>query len=106
MSRVDPPSDSALLREVRHWLALAVEDLGFGVAVAEAGSERILFANRYAKQVWRRLAQTDGVAGGYRKQVEVSGVHPRFSSYWKREASDGELHAGHGDRGGHPAASN
>jgi hypothetical protein len=46
-----------------------------------------------------------GVAGGYRKQVEVSGVHPRFSSYWKREASDGELHAGHGDRGGHPAAS-
>jgi hypothetical protein len=56
MSRVDPPSDSALLREVRHWLALAVEDLGFGVAVAEAGSERILFANRYAKQVWRRLA--------------------------------------------------
>jgi serine phosphatase RsbU (regulator of sigma subunit) len=63
---VDPPTDSALLREVRHWLALAVEDLGFGVAVAEARSERILFANGYAKQVWQRLAQSDGVAGGYR----------------------------------------
>lgn len=66
MNRVDPPTDSALLREVRHWLALAVEDLGFGVAVAEAGSERILFANRYAKQVWQRLAQSDGEAEGYR----------------------------------------
>jgi hypothetical protein len=66
MSRVDQRRDSALLREVRRWLALAVEDLGFGVAVAEAGSERILFANRYAQEVWRRLAQGGGAAGSYR----------------------------------------
>jgi hypothetical protein len=66
MSRVDQRRDSALLREVRRWLALAVEDLGFGVAVAEAGSERILFANRYAQEVWRRLAQGEGAAGSYR----------------------------------------
>lgn len=66
MSRVDQRSDSALLGEVRRWLALAVEDLGFGVAVAEAGSERILFANRYAQEVWQRLAQGDGAPGSYR----------------------------------------
>ena len=66
MSRVDQRSDSALVREVSRWLELAVEDLGFGVAVAEAGSERILFANRYAKEVWRRLGQGDGAAGSYR----------------------------------------
>jgi len=64
MSRME--SDSVLLEEVRRWLALSVEDLGFGVAVAEASSERILFANRYAQEVWRRLAQGDGEIGSYR----------------------------------------
>lgn len=66
MSRVNRPSDSVLLEEVRHWLALAVDELGFGVALAEAGSERILFANRYAQEVWRRLARSDQGAESYR----------------------------------------
>ncbi|HWH66301.1 MAG TPA: hypothetical protein VNS99_09380, partial [Gaiellales bacterium] len=91
---MDPPTDSALLREVRHWLALAVEDLGFGVAVAEAGSERILFANRYAKQVWQRLAQSDGLAGGYRGFARDGRPYsPEEWPIWRVLARHGESRA-------------
>jgi len=47
-----------------------------------------------------------GVAGGYRRQVEDLLKGSPEAADEKREASDGELHAGHGDRGDHPAASN
>ena len=62
--------------------------------VAEAGSERILFANRYAKQVWQRLAQSDGLAGGYRGFARDGRPYsPEEWPIWRVLARHGESRA-------------
>src|SRR5437763_1172112 len=58
-------ADQPLLEDVRRWLSLAVENLSFGVALAEVGSERVLYANAYARNVWRLIARDEAAVMSY-----------------------------------------
>lgn len=55
---VDPQTDTPLSK-VASSLALASERLAIGVALVESGSERVVFANPYARRLWSRLAMGD-----------------------------------------------
>ena len=48
-----------MLDDVARGLELASDRLTIGVALVEAGSEQVVFANRYAQELWARLAEGD-----------------------------------------------
>lgn len=49
----------SVLGDLARGLALASDQLTMGVALVEAGSEQVLFSNRYARDLWARLAAGD-----------------------------------------------
>lgn len=49
----------SVLDDLSRGLALASDQLTIGVALVEAGSEQVVFSNRYAQQLWARLAAGD-----------------------------------------------
>src|SRR5437660_3005710 len=51
--------DASVLDDLARGLALAADRLTMGVALVESGSERVVFANRYAQELWARLAGED-----------------------------------------------
>lgn len=49
----------SVLDDVARGLELASDRLTIGVALVEAGSGQVVFANRYAQELWARLAEGD-----------------------------------------------